>query len=254
VITGIIGYPLDITLSPQMHKAAFEAQSLDGVYLSIPVEPARVEEVVDALRVIGCRGINVTNPHKEAVLSLLDEIAEASREVGAVNTVVFNDRHLSGYNTDVYGFEMLLRSIEVDINEKRILLIGAGGVAKAAAYVLNRQNPRQLLITDLVESKAAKLADCTNATAVKTKAIQKWLDTTDIVINASSVDLQKEVVPFLKRGSSYIDLNYKFTLQQREEIVITNGLEMLLHQGAKSYEIWTGRKAPIEVMRKALFQ
>ncbi len=252
IITGIIGYPLDITLSPQMHKAAFEARSIDGVYLRIPVEPTRVEEVLHALQVIGCRGINVTNPHKETLLLFLNEISREAKEVGAVNTVVFNDQGLSGFNTDVYGFETLLRNVCDNLNDKNIILIGAGGVAKAAAYVLNRFNPRQLYITDLVESKAAVLADQYSARVINTSTIQSLLNSTDIVINASSADLQNDVTPFLKRGSLYVDLNYKFTLKPREGITIVNGLDMLLHQGAKSFEIWTGEKAPVESMRKAL--
>ena len=252
VITGIIGYPLDITLSPQMHKAAFEAQSIDGVYLSIPVEPTRVEAVLNALRVIGCRGINVTNPHKETLLLFLNEFSREAKEVGAVNTVVFDKKGLTGYNTDVFGFEILLRSVASDLHNEHILMIGAGGVAKAAAYVLNRYNSAQLSITDLDNAKAATLAKRYDADVINTNTIQSLLGTTDMVINASSADLQNDVTPFLKRGSSYIDLNYKYPLHEIEGITIVNGLEMLLQQGVRSYEIFTGRKAPVEVMRKAL--
>lgn len=252
LITGIIGYPLDMTLSPRMHTAAFRAKKIDGAYLRIPVEPVRLEDVLHALRVIGCRGINVTNPHKETLLLFLNAISKEAKEVGAVNTVVFEENGLAGYNTDVDGFQALLNKVEFDLNRKNVLLIGAGGVARAAAWVLSQSNLNNLYITDIISSKAEKLASKHGATAVDSNSLHSPLNTTDMVINASSVDLQDDVTPFMQRGSLYMDLNYKFPLKQRTGIRCVNGLDMLLYQGVRAFEIFTGETAPVDVMKNAL--
>ena len=252
LITGIIGYPLDMTLSPRMHNAAYQAKKIDGAYLRIPVEPVRLEDVLNALRVIGCRGVNVTNPHKETLLLFLNEISKEAKEVGAVNTVVFNDNGLSGYNTDVDGLQALLRNVEIDLDQKNVMLIGAGGVAKAAAWALSQYNLRNLYITDIIAAKAENLASRYGATVINSNHLLSPLNTTDMVINASSVDLQDDVTPFMQRGSLYLDLNYKFSVKQHEGIRSVNGLDMLLYQGVRAFEIFTGESAPVDVMRQAL--
>lgn len=253
LITGIIGYPLETTYSPRMHNAAFRAKKIDGAYLRIPVEPTRLKDVLDALRVIGCRGVNVTNPHKETVLLFLNRIAKEAQEVGAVNTVVFDEDGLSGYNTDVYGFRILLEHTRIDLRGKKVLMIGAGGVAKAAAWVLNQYQPDRLYLHDIERSKAEALAShYKTATFIATDALQTTLNNTAMVINASPVDFQDDVTPFMQRGSLYLDLNYKFSLRQHGEISCVNGLEMLLYQGVKAFEIFTGEKAPVGAMQKAL--
>ncbi|MFH1249933.1 MAG: shikimate dehydrogenase [bacterium] len=252
LITGIIGYPLDMTLSPRMHTAAFQAKKIDGAYLRIPVEPARLEDVLNALRVIGCRGVNVTNPHKETLLLFLNEISKEAKEVGAVNTVVFDENGLSGHNTDVFGFQALLDRVKIDLTRKNVLLIGAGGVAKAAAWVLSQCNLANLTITDIISSKAEDLASLYGATVVNSNPLHSPLTTTDMVINASSVDLQDDVTPFMQRGSLYMDLNYKFPVKQHEGLRSVNGLDMLLYQGVRAFEIFTGEEAPVDVMKNAL--
>ncbi len=252
IITGIIGYPLTVTYSPRMHKAAFEALNINGVYLALPVEPERLAEVLNALRVIGCRGINVTVPHKQSVMPFLSETSEEAKAAGAVNTIVFKPDGLVGYNTDVYGFEALLRNLEFDLNYKTFILLGAGGVARAVAYVLRKHNPHNFYINDIIDSKAEDLAQKYNAIPLKTEARRSLIQQADLVINATPVDLQDEVVNNLPDGAAYLDLNYKFQLRPRNGIKLADGLEMLLHQGAKAFEIWTDVRAPIEVMRKAL--
>lgn len=253
LITGIIGYPLDTTFSPRMHNAAFRAQKIDGAYLRLPVEPTRLKDVLDALRVIGCRGVNVTNPHKETVLLFLKRIAKEAQEVGAVNTVVFDEDGLSGYNTDVYGFRVLLEHAEIDLQGKNVLMIGAGGVAKAAAWVLNQYQPDRLYVHDIERAKAEALASRFDAaTVIPADALQTTLNNTAMVINASPVDFQDDVTPFMQRGSLYLDLNYKFPLRRHGNIRCINGLEMLLYQGVRAFEIFTGSEAPVAVMQKAL--
>jgi len=252
IITGIIGYPLTVTYSPRMHNAAFEALNINGTYLALPVEPERLEEVLNALRVIGCRGINVTVPHKQSVIPFLTKISKEAEAVGAVNTIVFKPDGLIGYNTDVYGFEVLLNNLELELNQKTIVLLGAGGVARAAAYVLRKHNPHNFYINDIVESRAQDLSRKYEAIPLKTENLRSLIQRADLVINATPMDLQDKVVNNLPDGAAYLDLNYKFQLKPRNGIKMANGLEMLLHQGVKAFEIWTDVRAPIEVMRKAL--
>ena len=252
IITGIIGYPLTVTYSPRMHKAAFEALNINGVYLALPVESERLAEVLNALRVIGCRGINVTVPHKQSVMPFLSEISREAEAVGAVNTINFKPEGLIGYNTDVYGFEILLNNQELDLNQKTIILLGAGGVARAAAYVLRKHNPHNFYINDIIPSRAQDLARKYDAISLHTEELRSLIKQADLIINATPVDLQDKVVTNLPDGAAYLDLNYKFQQRPRNGIKLANGLEMLLHQGVKSFEIWTDVRAPIEVMRKAL--
>lgn len=252
IITGIIGYPLDTTLSPRMHKAAFEAKKINGVYLEIPVEPTRIKEVLDSLRVIGCRGVNVTNPHKETLLLFLTKLSEEAKEVGAVNTIVFDNEDLIGYNTDIFGLETLLHNLKIELHERNIFLIGAGGAARAAAYVIRSLKPKTFYIANRNFQKARQLARQFDATAINISKLHAPLLTTDMVINATSVDLQDDVTPFMQRGSLYVDINYKFPHKKRDGITMVNGLEMLVHQGARSFSLWTGEEAPVDVMKKAI--
>lgn len=252
IITGIIGYPLDITLSPKMHRAAFEAQKINGAYLEIPVETARLKEVLDSLRIIGCRGINVTNPHKETLLPLLTKMSKEVKEVGAVNTIVFDSSDIIGYNTDIFGLESLLHKINYKISEKNILLLGGGGAARAAAYVIHSHATKTFFVMNRNFPKVQQLAQKFGATAVKMNLSSPLLNSADMVINATSVDLQDDVTPFMQKGSLYLDLNYKFSHKKKAGITMVNGLEMLVHQGAKAYSLWTGQEAPVDVMKQAL--
>jgi len=252
IITGIIGYPLDMTLSPKIHKAAFEAQKINGAYLEIPVEPARLKEVLDTLQIIGCRGVNVTNPHKETLLPLLTKMSKEVKEVGAVNTIVFDNTDVIGYNTDIFGLESLLQTINYEIGGKNILLLGGGGAARAAAYVIRSHAPKTFFVTNRNFQKAQQLAQKFGATAEKINLISPLLNSADMVINATSVDLQDDVTPFMQKGSLYLDLNYKFPHKKKVGIKMVNGLEMLVHQGAQAYSLWTGQEAPVDVMKQAL--
>jgi len=132
------------------------------------------------------------------------------------------------------------------------MLIGAGGVAKAAAWALSQYNLRNLYITDIIAAKAENLANQYDATVINSNHLLSPLNTTDMVINASSVDLQDDVTPFMQRGSLYMDLNYKFPVKQHDGIRSINGLDMLLYQGVRAFEIFTGESAPIDVMKNAL--
>lgn len=252
ITTGIIGYPLEVTLSPRMHKAAFEEAKIEGVYLKMVVRPEHLKTALQALKMNGFRGVNVTNPHKEALLLFVSDITDTAREVGAVNTVLFRDDEIIGDNTDVFGFQRCLDNLALRIEDTTVILIGAGGVARAAAFGLSQRQLQDFIIVNRTVSKAKHLAQKYGAEALSLSKMSAQLSRAKLVINATSVDMQSRVIADLPKDSWYLDLNYRYALKERDGIGIMNGLEMLVYQGARSFEIWTGRKPSIEIMKKAI--
>lgn len=252
ITTGIIGYPLEVTLSPRMHKAAFKEANIEGVYLKMVVRPEHLKTALQALKMNGFRGVNVTNPHKEALLLFVSDITDTAREVGAVNTVLFRDDEIIGDNTDVFGFQRSLDNLPLRIGDTAVLLIGAGGVARAAAFGLSQRQLQDFFIVNRTVSKARHLAKKYGAEALSLDEMPSALSRAKLVINATSVDMQSSVIANLSKDSWYLDLNYRYTLQERNGIRMVNGLEMLVYQGARSFEIWTKKKPSIETMKKVL--
>src|SRR4030042_3433413 len=156
-ITGIFGYPIEHTLSPAMHNAAFEATGLDYCYGPFLVHPDGLENAVKAIRSLNIRGINITVPHKEKVMQFLDEIREEALFIGAVNTIVNTDDRLIGFNTDGRGFMKSLDESGISVKDKDILIIGAGGAARAAGYYLCME-ARSLTLYGRTQSKVERLA------------------------------------------------------------------------------------------------
>ena len=263
-ITGLFGYPVEHTLSPAMHNAAFEAMGLDYCYVPFLVHPEYLEDAVRAIRALNLPGVNVTVPHKEKVLPFLDEIYEEASFIGAVNTIVNSDGKLTGYNTDGRGFIQSLLENDISIEAKNILIIGAGGASRAISYYLSQKTQTlslydidkeklEKLVRDLkkIRNNVSRLDDISN--------IEKY----QIIINATPLGLkEKDPLPFnvslLKKGQTVCDLIYKQTRLLEEAskkgCVTLNGLGMLLWQGVFAFELWTGKKPPVEVMRDALIK
>ncbi len=251
LITGIIGYPLETTLSPKMHNATFKELGMDGIYLRFPVKEEKLKEATLGLRALGFRGVNITVPYKEKVMEYLDEIPEEVREIGAVNTILIKDDKLIGHNTDKDGFRESLIEYRIDIIDKNILLIGAGGAGRACAYIINSMKPMEFIITDKISERAKILSHLYDAEVIGIDKIENIILKTDIVINATPVDFQEMILPIMKQGATYYDLNYKFKVQRKSGAKVINGLLMLIHQGARSFNLWTQREPPIEIMKKA---
>jgi len=247
-----MGYPLETTLSPRMHHAAFKELGIDGVYIRMPVVEERLKEATLGLRALGFRGVNVTVPHKERIVEHLDDIAEEVKKVGAVNTILVEDDKLVGHNTDIHGFKESLTEYKIDIADKDLLIIGAGGAARACACVLHSMTPRRFIVTDTILERARVVSNLFDAEIVAHDKIEDIVPEMDVVINATPADLQEVTLPVMKRGAVYYDMNYKFRTLKREDIKIVNGLLMLVLQGASSFRLWTGKGAPIEVMKKAV--
>jgi len=252
LITGIIGYPLTITMSPPMHNAAFKALGLDGFYVQLPVKEEKLKDAVYGLSALGFKGFNITIPYKKKVMEYLDEISTDATTIDAVNTVLIEENKLSGFNTDTYGFEESLNKYEIDLTNKKVMLIGAGGVAYACSYIINKKNPSRFIITDTIEEKAKKLSGIYQADRISPQKIEKLTPESDIILNATPVDLQNKILPLMKENSVYYDINYKFQGKEQKGVKVVNGSLMLILQGARAFTIWTKKDAPIEVMKKAI--
>lgn len=261
-ITGILGSPVDHSLSPRMHNAAFAALDLNWSYLAFPVPPGRVADVVTGLAVVGCRGLNVTIPHKQEVIDACSSVSDAVRAIGAANTLVPDgDGGFAAHNTDAEGF---LRAIDeaapVDLAGETVLLLGAGGAARAVVHAVRSRGAR-VLIANRTRSRAEELGE---AIAFEPAALRRAVGECRLVVNSTSLGMGRsdlpEELPLDGLGADHVvnDLVYRpggtpwlHAASDRGARTV-DGLGMLLHQGAVAFEMWTGVSAPVDVMRDAL--
>ena len=267
---GVIGDPIEHTLSPTIHNAAFNHLNLDFVFLAFQVKAADLEKAIQGMRGLGIHGLNVTMPHKSTVISFLDEVDPTVKFLGSANTILNKDGRLSGFNTDGVGALKALRENGVELSEKKALLLGAGGAAKAIAFSL-AEEVGELVVLNRTSEKAKELAAVLGQRFGKkvvggplsSSTIQKNLRDSDILINATKVGMhpresQTMVEPqWLRSDLTVMDIVYnpiETRLAKDAKAVgakVINGVEMLIYQGAASFQLWTSRSAPIEVMRRA---
>jgi shikimate dehydrogenase len=258
-IYGIIGNPVAHSLSPIMHNSAFEALGLNKVYVAFPATNA--EKALAGCRALGVQGLSVTIPHKEAVLAHIDSIDPVAAKIGAVNTLVFDEgKKIHGLNTDWLGANRALAD-QLDLQGKTILLLGAGGSAKAIGFGLLEAGAR-IILASRTESRLKTLGQTLQCDWINLAEI----DTVqaDALVNATAVGMRPlenaSLVPedSLGRFPVVMDIVYAplETRLLREAksagCAVINGLSMLLYQGIEQFEAWTGREAPVEVMRAAL--
>lgn len=261
-VTGIFGCPVEHSLSPAMHNAAFSHLNMDFCYVPFLVRPELLSDAVKAIRALHLRGVNVTVPHKENVLPFLDKVDEETAFIGAVNTILNSDGILTGYNTDGRGFMESLSEADIQAENKAILIIGAGGASRAISYYLVKKAAR-LFIHDIDKNKAEHLAS--ELGRISPNVIPRHsldsLGDIDLLINATPLGLKEtDASPvntsLLTESMSVCDLIYRKTpllaAASRKGCRTIDGSGMLLHQGALAFEIWTGIKPPVDVMRKAL--
>jgi len=261
-ITGLFGYPVEHTLSPAMHNAAFEHLGMDYCYVPFLVHPHFIREAVGAVRALNMVGVNVTIPHKESVIALLDSVDEEAVFIGAVNTIVHREGRLAGYNTDGRGFMRSLAENHIPVAGKTILVIGAGGASKAISYYLS-EKAEKLYLYDIDKNKLEKLVSDLMKIRKNVSALDQLarLNDFEIIINATPLGLKSEdPSPFdvsgLMPDQTVCDLIYRRTpLLQKASLRgcrTMDGLGMLLWQGALAFELWTGVPPPVEVMKNAL--
>ena len=269
-VCAIIGDPVEHSLSPIIHNAAFKELGLNLVYVAFTVTTRELQTAILGAKSLGLWGLNVTMPHKNAVMNYLDEVDSTAKSIGAVNTVLNNNGRLIGYNTDGNGTMIALQENGVYLKEKKLVLIGAGGTAKAIAYQA-AQDVEELVILNRTPEKAKKLAEMlqksfgkkVKGAALSSEVLEEELETTDILVNATSVGMDPDVnsspVPLslLRRDLCVMDIVYnplETRLAADAKSVgakVVSGIEMLIYQGAVAFEIWTNCLAPVEVMRKA---
>lgn len=277
-VCGLFGFPVGHSFSPAMHNAAFQALALDYVYVPFAVAPDSLPAAVAAIKALGLAGVNVTVPHKQAVLPLLDELTEEARLIGAVNTIVPSAGRLRGDNTDGRGFLRALHEKAGFIPAgKTVLILGAGGAARAVAVQLALAGVRKIYLCNRAARRAAELAGLlVENTGVPVEVVAWPGDTTlaelagvlraaDLVVQATPLGMcpeQASTVPLpfssFRAGQVACDLVYNpaetLFMQRAGQAgaTVLNGLGMLLHQGALSFTLWTGKAAPVKVMREAL--
>lgn len=277
-LTGLLGSPVEHSISPMMHNTSFEALGLDYVYLCFDVNEDSLKETVSGLRAMDVKGFNLTMPNKNKVLEYLDEISPAARCIGAVNTVENRNGMFIGHNTDGVGFMRSVREEGIDVKGKTITLMGIGGAATAictqaaldgagAIHIYARSTSRYLprireVIRKLSEQVSCdiQILDNNDHTALK-----KSLEESVLLVNATSVGMAPDtdacILPdssFLRPSLAVADIIYNpwetrlLSMAGRIGCTVFNGYSMLLYQGAEAFRIWTGREMPVELVRKAL--
>lgn len=261
-VVALFGYPVEHSLSPTMHNAAFEHLGLDYCYVSFPVRPDLLKDGVRAIAALNLRGVNVTVPHKENVIPFLHRVDEEASFIGAVNTILNEEATLTGFNTDGRGFMESLSEAGISTEGKRVLILGAGGACRAISYYLS-EKAASLQIFDIDDRKVLELVKDLNTlrTNVSLRKSLNNLEETDILINATPLGL-KETDPspvdisLISERMTVCDLIYKETpllkAAAKKGCTTLDGLGMLLHQGVLAFEIWTGVKPPLHIMRNAI--
>ena len=255
IVFGIIGYPLSHSLSPIMHNRAFEEKGINAIYLYFPCR--FVEGVVSGMKALSIKGLSVTIPHKESICKYLDEIDPIARKIGAVNTLVNRDGRIIGYNTDAYG---AIRAIKerTEVQGKDVLIIGAGGAARAIAFALKEEGAN-LFIANRSRERGERLSKDVKAEFFLFSQIPERRF--DIIIQTTPVGMYPNVdeIPvsdkILKEGTVVMDIVYnpmetKFLKIAKERgCNVISGVDMFVYQGARQFELWTGRDAPVDLMR-----
>lgn len=274
-LTGIIGYPVEHSLSPLIHNAAFQALSLNWCYLPLPVKKTELAAALQGLVALSFAGANITMPHKEAAVPFLDEVGSYARMVGAVNTIRVEEGRLIGFNTDGRGFITALEhDAGYDPKEKHAIVVGAGGAARAIAVSLSLSEIKRLTIVNRTLKRAQELYQLISqhfpSLHVEPLALDRDLsevfETAHFIVNATPVGMppHQDETPFptewIKPSHLVCDLVYYpretllLRLAKEKGAQSLDGLGMLLYQAAASFEIWTDKEAPVEVMRAVLEQ
>jgi shikimate dehydrogenase len=262
-VAAVLGFPVAHSLSPVIHNAAFAALDMDWTYVALQVEPAMVPAAVAGLRALGFAGANVTMPHKEAVADATDELSDDARRLRAVNTIELRGDLLVGHNTDAPGFARFLeRDAGFDPAGRTALLFGAGGAARACALALARAGLTRIVVALREPTRARPLADALDGypTVVDVVGFEDAAQVeADLVVNGTPLGAHGETIalPAVGPDALVVDLLYRpaSTPLQRAAratgATAFGGLGLLVHQAALSFELWTGRPAPLEVMSAA---
>jgi len=264
-VFAVIGDPVEHSLSPTMHNAAFLHLGIDAVYVALHVTPANLAAAIAGFKASGIAGLNVTIPYKLSVIPLVDELDESAKSVGAVNTIINREGKLVGYNTDVYGFRHGLERLVGSTKGMKIVILGAGGASRAVVQAFDASN--ELVVLNRSVANAQKIAGRARtakatALALNGQNIRESLRDADLLVNATPLGLHGEnPVPdgLLRKDLAVFDLTYEkgkatalVEAARKVGAKAADGKELLLYQGVKAFELFTGKPAPIDVMRRAI--
>lgn len=278
-LTALLGSPVAHSISPLMHNEAFQLLDLDYTYLCFDVNEETLPAAVDGLKACGIRGFNLTMPNKNKIVELLDELSPAARLIGAVNTVVNDDGHLTGYNTDGVGYMQAVKDAGYDITGKAITIMGAGGAATAICAQAALDGVEKIHIfareTSRFWDRTQKLAENINSTlpckAVlhenkDTAALAQAISESALLLNATSVGMAPNTEGTIIEDTSlyhpdlivsdviYNPRETRFLKEAREAGCRTfNGMYMLLYQGAEAFRLWTGKEMPVKEIKAKFF-
>ena len=264
---AVIGDPIDHSLSPTIHNAAYRELEMECTYIAYRVIQGDLVTGIESLKKIKIAGFNVTIPHKIEMLRYLDNVDENCKKIGAVNTVLNDDGILRGFNTDMDGFLEPIKRKEINVKNSKILLLGAGGAARAIVTGFQKENAKNITIVNRTKSKMDELVKFSNELGLN--AISKTIEEIDeldsnfdFIVNASSLGLknEKNIIPvkLLNDQTTVYDIVYKpvktdlINKAKEKNCKIIFGYEMLLGQAIRSFEIWLDKKAPYEVMKRSI--
>jgi shikimate dehydrogenase len=272
-VFGIIGDPVEHSLSPGMHNAAFNSVGLDHIYVPFHVKTAELEDAINGARAMEIRGLNVTIPHKTEVIKYLDYLDIAAGLIGAVNTIEFGENGAVGHNTDGIG---AIRAIEdvTPVKKKKIMVLGAGGAARAISFQLLLSGAESLVISNRTIGKAEELKDDLveklDQEVIITdlgQDLEKQLEDTDILINTTPIGMYPNInhkplitadmmhKELLVNDIVYNPLKTGLIIEAEEAGAKTiSGIKMLMYQGIESFRIWTGIEPPVEIFESALLK
>jgi shikimate dehydrogenase len=262
---AVLGDPIGHSMSPAMHNDLFTFYKIDAHYLPFKVKAEDLQDAVKGLKAIGAAGFNVTVPHKSTIIPFLDEVDELALSIGAVNTVVNNNGVLKGYNTDGPGFLKGLQAYLPSVTERKILIIGAGGAARAIYFTLANNNPKKVDLANRTIDRARRLVeDCPFSilsNALSLEEAERNISEYDLIIQTTmigmlpKIDEQPLSLTNIHTRTMICDIIYnpletKFlTEAEQAGAIIQNGLDMFVYQGALAFENWTGIFPDVERMR-----
>ncbi len=271
-IIGLFGQNIGGSLSPDIHNYLANVIGLKYHYFLFDLEPANLQKAVQSIKILDIKGVNVTIPYKKEVIEYLDEVDEKVDKIGAVNTIINEDGILIGKNTDVDGFDEMVYNKGIDFSDKKVVLIGAGGAARAVIYYLTEQDTaevnlvnRTLRKADLVKETFDNEIDNINIFELDSENSKDKIKEADIIINTTPLgmaDRYEDKSPIkedlINQEQTLIDLAYKpritnfLQIGKKKNATIVSGIEMLIYQAVKSFEIWTNSMVEYHVVKELI--
>jgi shikimate dehydrogenase len=247
-LTLLFGNPVKHSKSPVFQNAAFEYMGINSVYIVMELNKNYFDQIISGIKKIDILGINITIPFKTDIIKHIDELSEDAKKINAVNTIEILDNKWIGHNTDWYGFNKTLETEKITSNHD-VLVIGAGGAANGVIHGLQKYGFKNITITNRTSEKAKDITRIFNIDSFEYENLKKNISKYSFIVNTTSIDF-KSILDSFDNDVIYYDLKY-YNKKINTKYFI-DGSNMLIYQGAKAFEIWTKKTAPVEIMKKSL--